>query len=321
MKFADLGVISFLSWAALLGLGYAGLLVTRETRRQEKLASRITAVVAPHTRVQRIELSPLTRLPTAERESMLSRLASLFGFNLKKLDRYPLRWWLVLMITFAVAKGAEQLASDMIDSFGLLVLPIAWVLLSRMTFGWFDKRFQDKLLQQFPDALAMIVRTVRVGIPVLRAIRNVANDAPAPTREVFARLLDQVSIGVALDKAMLDIARHAELPEYGFFATAITLQMQTGGALSESLENLADVIRKRVALKARALALASEARTSAAVLAALPVVSGGAIWALNPSYMGALFEPGLGRTILSGAILSLGCGLLVIRSLIRASLK
>ena len=321
MKFADLGVISFLSWAALLGLGYAGLLVTRETRRQEKLASRITAVVAPHTRAQRIELSPLTRLPTAERESMLSRLASLFGFNLKKLDRYPLRWWLVLMITFAVAKGAEQLASDMIDSFGLLVLPIAWVLLSRMTFGWFEKRFQDKLLQQFPDALAMIVRTVRVGIPVLRAIRNVANDAPAPTREVFARLVDQVSIGVALDKAMLDIARHAELPEYGFFATAITLQMQTGGALSESLENLADVIRKRVALKARALALASEARTSAAVLAALPVVSGGAIWALNPSYMGALFEPGLGRTILSGAILSLGCGLLVIRSLIRASLK
>ena len=76
------------------------------------------------------------------------------------------------------------------------------------------------------------------------------------------------------------------MPEYRFFATALSLQNQTGGALSETLENLADVIRKRVALAAKGKALASEARTSAMVLAAMPIVTGGGLWALNPGYIG-----------------------------------
>lgn len=320
MNFGNVWVVSILSWGALAGLGYAGVLVTREETRQEKLGRRITSVVAPHMRVQRIELSAFTPSDANDRKTALGRMASVFGFEPAKLDRYPLRWWLLLMITFAVAKGAEMLANDMVGSYSLMVLPIAWIILSRSVFGFFEKRFQDKLLHQFPDALAMIVRTVRVGIPVMRAIRNVSRDAPSPTREVFGRLVNQITIGVALDKAVLEMAQRSGLPEYRFFATAITLQMQTGGALSETLENLADVIRRRVALKARALALASEARTSAAVLAALPFVSGTAIWALNPDYIDMLFEPGLGRKLLSGAMFSLGCGLLVMRSLIRRSL-
>jgi len=320
MSFNSLWIVSILSWGSLAGLGYAGVLVTREESRQEKLNRRITSVVAPHMREQRLELSAFTPSQAEDKKSLLSRLSGIFGFEPAKLDRYPLRWWLILMITFALAKGVEMLADDMIGSFSLLVLPIAWIVLSRTVFGWFEKRFQDKLLHQFPDALAMIVRTVRVGIPVLRAIRNVSRDAPSPTREVFGRLVNQVTIGVALDKAMLEMAQRSGLPEYRFFATAITLQMQTGGTLSDTLENLAEVIRRRVALKARAMALASEARTSAAVLAGLPFVSGTAIWALNPSYIGMLFQPGLGREMLSGAALSLGCGLLVMRSLIRRSL-
>ena len=320
MNFGNVWVVSILSWGALAGLGYAGVLVTREETRQEKLSRRITSVVAPHMRVQRIELSAFTPSEIDDRKSALSHLASVFGFEPAKLDRYPLRWWLILMITFAMAKGAEMLANNMIGSYSILALPVIWIILSRAVFGFFEKRFQDKLLKQFPDALAMIVRTVRVGIPVMRAIRNVSRDAPSPTREVFGRLVNQITIGVALDKAVLEMAQRSGLPEYRFFATAITLQMQTGGALSETLENLADVIRRRVALKARALALASEARTSAAVLAGLPFVSGTAIWALNPAYIGMLFEPGLGRKLLSGAMFSLGCGLLVMRSLIRRSL-
>lgn len=313
--------LSVMAWVTLAGLGLAGLMVSREEARQEKLARRITTVVAPHMRVHRIELSAFTRAPQVDRKSLQSRLASWAGFDPAKTDRYPLRWWMILAITFAFAKGAEALASNVIGSYSILVLPAAWLVLSRAAFGFFDKRYQDKLVQQFPDALAMIVRTVRVGIPVFRAIGNVARDAPAPTRDVFARLVNQVSIGVALDRAVLEMAQRTGLPEYRFFATAITLQMQTGGTLSETLENLADVIRKRVALKARAYALASEARTSAAVLACLPLVSGGAIWALNPSYIGMLFEPGMGRMLLSGAALSLVCGLLVMRSLIRRSLS
>jgi len=320
MTSGNIWMMSILSWGTLTGLGYAGLLVHREAARQDRLTQRINDVVTPHMRTHRIELSAFVQTPTVNNKSAFGLVASVFGFDPGGLDRYPLNWWLVVLLALVGAKIAQSLASDMIGVWALAALPAAWVLLSRMIFGFFEKRFRDNLLNQFPEALQMIVRTVRVGIPVLRAINNVARDAPAPTCHMFALLVSQVSVGVALDDAVTEMAQRSRLSEYRFFATAITLQMQTGGALSETLENLADVIRKRVALKSRALALASEARTSAMVLAALPFVSGTALWALNPAYIGRLFEPGLGRTILSSAVLSLGCGLLVMRSMIRRSL-
>ncbi len=128
-------------------------------------------------------------------------------------------------------------------------------------------------------------------------------------------------MGVALDAAVLEMGRECGLPEYRFFGTAITLQMQTGGALSETLDNLADVIRKRAALKSRAIALASEARMMAAVLAVLPMFSGAALWVLNPDYMALLFEPGAGQMLLGGASLSLGSGLMVMRTMICRSVS
>jgi tight adherence protein B len=316
---ANIWLISLLSWGTLSGLGYAGLLVSRENRRQEKLAQRITGLVTPHLRAHRIELSAFIQTPTVDRRSAFGRVAAVFGFDPANLDRCPLKWWVVLQGALVVAKLVQALASGMIGPWSLLALPVVWVVFSRMVFGYFNKQFQDKLLRQFPDALAMIVRAVRVGIPVPRALNNVARDAPAPTSGMFAQLVNQVSVGVALDAAVLEMGQRSQLPEYRFFATAITLQMQTGGTLSETLENLADVMRKRVALKARALALASEARTMAAVLAGLPMFSGVALWILNPGYIGKLFEPGPGRMIFSGAVLSLSCGLLMMRTMIRRS--
>jgi tight adherence protein B len=320
MASVNFWLLGVLSCCLLTGLGYAGLLVSRESNRQEKLARRIEGVLSPHMRSNRIELSAFIQNPTVEPRSLFGRMADIFGFDAVGLDRYPVQWWMILIIAAVVAKIAQSLASDMIGQWSLAAMPVAWVMLSRMAFNFFEKRYRDKLLHQLPDALAMVVRAVRVGIPVLRAINNVARDGAAPTRELFAGLVNQISVGVALDEAVMGMARRSKMPEYRFFATAISLQMQTGGALSETLENLADVIRKRVALKARAMALASEARTSAMVLAALPFVSGTALYVLNPDYIGKLFHPGLGETIFSGAVLSLGLGLLVMRSLIRASL-
>ncbi len=321
MSHMNIWVITVLSWCTLSGLGYAGWLVSREQSRQEKLGQRIAGLVTPHLRTNRVELSPFVHTAPVNRKSVYGRMASIFGFDPANLDRCPLKWWLVLAIAMVGAKIVQSLASSVLGSWSLLLLPFAWVMVSRMTFGYFEKKYKDKLLFQFPDALAMIVRGVRVGIPVPRALHNVARDAPAPTSEVFARLVDQVSVGVALDAAVLEMGRECGLPEYRFFGTAITLQMQTGGALSETLDNLADVIRKRAALKSRAIALASEARMMAAVLAVLPLFSGAALWVLNPDYMALLFEPGAGQMLLGGASLSLGSGLMVMRTMIRRSVS
>ncbi|MGH7108287.1 MAG: type II secretion system F family protein, partial [Acetobacteraceae bacterium] len=101
----------------------------------------------------------------------------------------------------------------------------------------------------------------------------------------------------------------------------LSLQSQTGGGLTETLENLADVIRKRVALRARGYALASEARTSAGILAALPIVSGVGLWFLNRKYAMQLFVDPTGEKIFGMAVISLTVGILVMRSMIQRSLS
>jgi tight adherence protein B len=167
----------------------------------------------------------------------------------------------------------------------------------------------------------MIVRSVRVGIPVLGAINAVAREAQAPTSFEFTRLASQVSVGVPLDEAAIEMGTRNDLAEYRFFATAIGLQAQTGGGLSETLENLADLIRKRLALRERGHALSSEARTSALILGALPVVLGGGLWALNPGYISVLFTTRPGQAILGIALFLLASGGLVMRSIIKRSLS
>jgi len=174
---------------------------------------------------------------------------------------------------------------------------------------------------QFPDVLAMLVRAVRVGIPITEGIRGVARESPSPTGPEFAIVVDQLTIGVTLPDALRELAERNQLAEYRFFATALALQSETGGGVSETLERLADVIRKRVELRSHARALSSEARTSIYILASLPVFSGGALAVLSPDYVGTLFTDPLGQRVLILALMSLTTGIVAMRTIISRSLK
>jgi tight adherence protein B len=167
----------------------------------------------------------------------------------------------------------------------------------------------------------MIVRAVRVGVPVGEAIHIIAHEQPQPTAGEFERLANQLSIGEPLDQAIMSMARHAELAEYRFFAIALTLQSKAGGALSGTLENLADMIRKRIAVKERAHALASEARMSIYVLTGLPVVVGGAMMFLNPSYITLLITEPLGNKLLIAAVMMLLTGVGVMQFIVKKSVS
>ncbi|MDE2516418.1 MAG: type II secretion system F family protein [Rhodospirillales bacterium] len=309
------------SCMALLGLGFSGLLISRAQKRQAQLDLRVHTVLAPHRRTRSIEVSIFRRVRDTGDGSFTARMATLFGIDMQRLDQYPLRWWIVISITLAIAKVVQGVASSLIGPFGLIALPATWLFLSRFFFHWCINRRMEKLLMQFPDALSMIVRSVRVGIPVMEAIAAVGREVPEPTGPEFARLVNQVGIGVTLEDAIQDMAQRTGMPEYRFFATALGLQNQTGGGLSETLENLADVIRKRIALKARGVALSGEARASTMILAGLPFLAGGAMWFENPSYMSMLFDDPTGHTILAAALTSLGIGLLMARAMTQASLK
>jgi tight adherence protein B len=304
----------------LVGLAFSGMLVSRAQQQRNRRAQRMQEVVTSHAPSVRVEISAYVGPPPGERTTYLGALAALFGFDPEKTALYPIKWWIVLTVTFVLALFSRNLTGEFLGVWSMVSVPVIWVMMCRSYFGWIENRRRGLLLQQFPDALAMIVRAIRVGIPVMEGMRIVSRECASPTAGEFARLVDQVAIGSTLEEAIGDLARRSGLPEYRFFATSLALQNQTGGTLSDTLEGLADVIRKRAALKARGKALTSEARASAMILACLPFVTGGMLYLINPPYIGQLFTNPSGQSMLGAAALSLTVGLLTIKMLIKKSL-
>lgn len=312
-----------LSFLSLAGFLVGGLLVLQGMQQKKRLQSRMEMAVRSNTRRPTAPLTAfLAPTRTDKKRSAVAHFSRLFRINFENKEIYPIRWWVAIIVTLVIADLARMLSRELLgDVLSLLATPVLWILLSRTFFGWAENRQRDKLLGQFPDALGMIVRSVRVGIPVMQAMQAVSRESPAPTGEQFARLAEQLSVGSTLEDAVLEMARRTNLPEYRFFATAVSLQNQTGGRFSDTLDGLGDVIRKRIALKSKGQAMTSEARASTMVLAALPILTGFGLWALNPNYMNVLIETTKGHKFLGAAILSLCFGLVVMRTIIRKTLQ
>lgn len=304
---------------ALCGGAFA---VLGHDARERRLALRLASCVAPLAPAATPATSLAERLGMSRQTAMVrARAASLLGFDTARADAYPLRIVLLLLLATVPAALAMRLIGRVIGLPLEAATPIAWVFFCRMLFATLHARHADRLYRQFPDALAMIVRSVRAGIPLHEALRTVARESPAPTTQQFARVADEMAIGMRLDDSLRAMATRTGVPEYAFFSVALTLQMQTGGSLAETLEGLADVIRKRVALRRRAVALASEARTSAGILATLPILTGLALAVINYDYVRPLFETLRGERILYTAIGLLLFAGLVMRGMIQRSLR
>jgi tight adherence protein B len=298
------------------------LMMLRLDERVRQVRSRRFATVAPYGRAEMAAAPVSAMLSMALPVASIGRTARrCIGMDLDRPAPYPLPPWLVLPSALLPGLAVRWLLHGLLGPVAWLILPVCWIVCVRGVYRGSDAKRTGMLLKQFPDALSTIVRAVRVGIPVAEAMRAVAQDAAEPTSSEFARVHDQVTIGTPLEDALRELSARSRLPEYRFFATALSLQSQTGGGLTETLENLADVIRKRVALKARGYALASEARTSAGVLAALPVLSGLALAVLNPEYIAPLLQEGPGQNLFGIAVIWLSLGLLTMRQLIRKSLS
>lgn len=189
----------------------------------------------------------------------------------------------------------------------------------RMIFLWELGKHRDEAFRQIPDAIGLMVRAVRAGLPVGEAVRSVAREMPDPTRAEFQRLLGETAIGTTLEKALWGIYERTNLREYAFLSVVIGLQSQTGGSLAEALDNIGDIVRKRVAMAAKAQALAGQAKASAGILIALPPFAGTAVSFIKPGYLDALFVDPRGQSLLTTALVLLTLGLLMIRTMIKRS--
>ena len=310
-------IASGLMLSCLLGTSFA---IMRTEAQQRRLKGRVLR--ATNASVVQIQAVVPDRREVVEKyKKSLFKILSIFNIDMNRAPDYPLRWWLVLIILVAITRGIIAVIAMIVGGPVILLWPVLALFLGRIVFNVFHRGRALALFVQFPDALGTIVRCVRVGIPVQESLRIVSRDMPQPTGQEFSRLADKVSIGVSLEAALHELAARNQLAEYKFFATALSLQARTGGPLAQTLETLADVIRKRVAMRARGYALASEARTSALILGILPVFAGIAIWLLQPSYIDTLFITSSGHKIFAGAVTLLGFGAFMMRTIIQKSLR
>lgn len=306
---------------SFVGLCISAVLLSQAQKQAERRDKRLASIMAAHLRPVQIEALAFGDAAGVATKTWLNTVGWIFGFDPEKTALYPTRWWIALIGLLVLAKISEFMIADFLGTYAWISVPVIWLVMSRNFFTYFERRRQQQLLDEFPEALAMLVRAIRVGIPVMEAIRNVSRAAPSVTAAGFVRLVEQVSIGVPLEEAMQALARGTGLTEYRFFATTLTLQNQTGGNLSDTLDSLADVIRKRAALKAKGRALTSEARSSSMVLAVLPVLTGLLLWIVNPKYIGVLFTDPAGKSLLGLAVILLAVGVLTILTIIKKTLS
>jgi len=191
------------------------------------------------------------------------------------------------------------------------------IYLPHLTVNYLIHRRVTKFVANFPEAIELIVRGLKSGLPVGESIRTVAEEIPSPVGTEFAQVTSIVTLGRTMEEAMWETARRIDIPEFKFFVIALSVQKETGGNLAETLENLADILRRRRQMKLKIRALSSEARASAYIIGSLPFVMFGIIYLLNPGYVTQLFTDPRGNIMLGVGFISLGLGIFSMWKLVR----
>jgi tight adherence protein B len=201
--------------------------------------------------------------------------------------------WVLILATFAVSLGLPR-----------------WVL------GFLTARRKKKFTKEFANAIDVIVRSVKSGLPTTEALKIVAKESPEPVGSEFSKLVEGLKVGVTLEQGLKRMFEAMPTAEVSFFAIVMTIQQKSGGNLSEALGNLAGVLRDRKRLQGKIRAMSSEAKASAAIIGSLPPGVMGIVYMSSPNYIAALFTERMGNLMLLGCVLWMAMGIMVMKKMI-----
>jgi len=178
-------------------------------------------------------------------------------------------------------------------------------------------RRMKKFIEEFPNAIDIVTRGVKTGLPLGDCLRAIASEGQEPVRTEFQAIVDDLSVGLPLSQALIRFTHRVPIMEANFFAVVVAIQGQLGGNLSEALGNLSRVLRERKMMKEKIKAFSSEATASGAIIASMPVVVAGILSLTSPDYIGLLFETLTGNIVLGGCVVWMTTGVIVMRNMIR----
>jgi tight adherence protein B len=188
--------------------------------------------------------------------------------------------------------------------------------LPRWVLGYLKKRRENAFLKALPDAVDVIVRGIKAGLPLFESIKVVAADAPEPLKGEFLSIIETQAIGMPLGEACTRLYERMPLPEANFFGIVIAIQQKSGGNLSEALGNLSKVLRDRKKMAEKIQAMSMEAKASAAIIGSLPPIVMLLVYLSTPDYISLLWTHPTGQLMLVGCVIWMSCGIFVMKKMI-----
>ena len=185
-----------------------------------------------------------------------------------------------------------------------------------MVIGSLTKRRIAQFTAKFPDAIELLVRGLRSGLPISETLGVVASEVPGPVGVEFRTVTDKMKIGRTMEQALQETSDRLATPEFQFFTITLAIQRETGGNLAETLSNLADVLRKRGQMKLKIKAMSSESKASAYIIGVLPFMVFGMIMWINPDYMGKFFQDQRLMIAGGGGLVWMGIGAYIMKQMI-----
>tara|TARA_R100000005_G_scaffold93879_1_gene70401 strand:- start:2115 stop:3104 length:990 start_codon:yes stop_codon:yes gene_type:complete len=201
-----------------------------------------------------------------------------------------------------------------------LAIPVglaSGLFLPHFTIGFLGKRRINKFMKTFPEAIELLCRGLRAGLPISEAIVTVGKDAPDPVGKEFRGVADAMRVGQSLEQGLWDVARRIDVPDFKFLIIAISIQRETGGNLAETLGGLASTLRKRRQIKLKIKAMSSEARASAWIIGSLPFIMFFLLWLANDSYVMTLVNDPRGMYMIGAGLTMIGSGVGVMAKMVR----
>ncbi len=188
--------------------------------------------------------------------------------------------------------------------------------LPRWVLSYLKRRRENMFLQRFPDAIDVVVRGIKSGLPLGDSLRVIAHESPEPLGSEFRHVLETQSVGLSLGEACAKLFERMPLPEANFFAIVIAIQQKSGGNLSEALGNLSKVLRDRKKMRGKIKAMSTEAKASASIIGALPIAVMAVVYLTSPDYITLLWTDRRGQMMLAASAVWMSMGIFVMKKMI-----
>jgi tight adherence protein B len=314
--------LAFLAATAIGGLAWVFLYPLLSGERQAE--ARRASVARPEPAARRAD----NKNQRTRREQVEGTLKELEARRAKqsrislgtRLSQAGLTWSEQKFWMMSGALGLVAFAAAMLGGGGLLgaggLAFAAGFGLPRWILSFLKKRREKAFLAALPDAVDVIVRGIKAGLPLFESIKVVASDAPEPLRSEFIAIIETQAIGMPLGEACARLFERMPVPEANFFGIVIAIQQKSGGNLSEALGNLSKVLRDRKKMAEKIQAMSMEAKASAAIIGSLPPIVMILVYLTTPDYISLLWIHPTGQLMLVGCVIWMSVGIMVMKKMI-----